>query len=102
MRRTLPSKFSVMQSISPAVATIIGLFFGEVPTVVDIVGIGLLQYLLHFHQMSAQPGKPGPKGRSSERLQPVGSYFSLLHFVRHNIYQHKISPHSLRTVRAGG
>lgn len=42
MRRTLPSKFSVMQAINPAVATVIGLFFGEFPTGVDLLGIFLV------------------------------------------------------------
>ena len=64
MRRTLPSKFSVMQSISPAVATVIGLFFGEVPTIVDTVGIGLIivAVFITFSSDERAAGEAGAKG----------------------------------------
>ncbi|KAB8288918.1 EamA family transporter [Bifidobacterium avesanii] len=42
MRRTTSGAFSVMQSVNPAVASMIGLVFGEIPTVWDIVGILLV------------------------------------------------------------
>lgn len=42
MRRTTSGAFSVMQSINPAVAVFIGLLFGEIPTVWDVIGVGLV------------------------------------------------------------
>lgn len=42
MRRTTSGAFSVMQSINPAVATAIGLAFGEIPTVWECVGVALV------------------------------------------------------------
>lgn len=42
MRRTTSGAFSVMQSVNPAMASLIGLVFGEIPTVWDIVGIVLV------------------------------------------------------------
>lgn len=42
MRRTTSGAFSVMQSINPAVATAIGLAFGEIPTVLECVGVALV------------------------------------------------------------
>lgn len=42
MRRTTSGAFSVMQSINPAVAAVVGLVFGEIPTIWDVVGIGLV------------------------------------------------------------
>ncbi|MBU8982924.1 EamA family transporter [Bifidobacterium bifidum] len=42
MRRTTSGVFSVMQSINPAVAVFIGLLFGEIPTVWDIIGVALV------------------------------------------------------------
>ena len=42
MRRTTSGAFSVMQSVNPAMASIVGLVFGEIPTVWDVVGILLV------------------------------------------------------------
>lgn len=42
MRRTTSGSFSVMQSINPAVAVFIGLLFGEIPTVWDLIGVALV------------------------------------------------------------
>lgn len=42
MRRTTSGAFSVMQSINPAVAVFIGLLFGEIPTVWDVIGVALV------------------------------------------------------------
>ena len=42
MRRTTAGAFSVMQSINPATAILVGLAFGEIPTVWDIIGVALV------------------------------------------------------------
>ena len=42
MRRTTSGAFSVMQSINPAVASVVALMFGEIPTIWDVAGIGLV------------------------------------------------------------
>ena len=42
MRRTSSAAFSVMQSINPAVATAIGLAFGEIPSAWECIGVALV------------------------------------------------------------
>ena len=42
LRRTTSGAFSVMQSINPAMAVAVGLAFGEVPSVGEIVGVALV------------------------------------------------------------
>ncbi len=95
------AEVSVMRSDGPAVATIIGAVLWEVPTVVDIVGIGYYYCcsIWPFHQGDAA-GKLGPRGTALS-VRWLVPYFSLLQFLYGIIYQHKISPHSLRAVRAG-
>ncbi|MBW3088107.1 EamA family transporter [Bifidobacterium sp. 82T24] len=40
MRKTTPGTFSVMQSMYPAVAVAVGLMFGELPGVWELIGVG--------------------------------------------------------------
>lgn len=42
LRRTTSGAFSVMQSINPAVAVAVGLVFGEIPGVGELVGVALV------------------------------------------------------------
>ena len=42
LRRTTSGAFSVMQSINPAMAVAVGLAFGEIPSVGEIVGVALV------------------------------------------------------------
>ncbi|KFI92639.1 threonine/homoserine efflux transporter [Bifidobacterium saguini DSM 23967] len=42
LRRTTSGAFSVMQSINPAVAVAVGLAFGEIPGIGELVGVGLV------------------------------------------------------------
>lgn len=42
MRRTSAGGFSVMQSINPATAMLVGLMFGEVPTMWELAGVALV------------------------------------------------------------
>ncbi len=42
MRRTTSGAFSVMQSVNPAMAAVVALVFGEIPTIWDVLGILLV------------------------------------------------------------
>lgn len=42
LRRTTSGAFSVMQSINPAMAVAVGLAFGEIPSVGEIIGVALV------------------------------------------------------------
>ena len=42
LRRTTSGAFSVMQSINPAMAVAVGLAFGEIPGVGEIIGVALV------------------------------------------------------------
>lgn len=42
LRRVSSARYSVMQSLFPAIAAVVGMFFGEMPTWVDVIGMGLV------------------------------------------------------------
>ncbi len=44
LKRVTSAKYSVMQALYPAIAAIVGIGFGEIPTWIDVIGMGLVMF----------------------------------------------------------
>ncbi|RIY19858.1 threonine transporter RhtB, partial [Bifidobacteriaceae bacterium NR026] len=42
LKRVSSAKYSVMQALYPAIAAIVGMGFGEMPTLIDVCGMALV------------------------------------------------------------
>ena len=68
MARLPRASYALMSSLLPAVATVIGLVvLGQIPTVTDVLGVGLVVAAIAVHQRQPDPhGEPAPRrGRSA-------------------------------------
>lgn len=66
MRASSPATYSVLQAMNPVVATVIGLFLGEIPTPLEILGIALIVAAIVL--ASAEDAAPA-RGRAADRDQ---------------------------------
>lgn len=44
LKRVTSARYSVMQALYPAIAALVGIGFGEIPTVIDIIGMGFVMF----------------------------------------------------------